>query len=101
MRQRIAIAIAYGDGIGPEIMEASIRTIQESGTALELEMIEIGEEVYMPGNSRASIPVPGNRYGALLMASGIHARARPISGRLPPPRRWCPSSWAASRIGRP
>jgi isocitrate dehydrogenase len=44
MSQKVPIAVAHGDGIGPEIMEASLHIIQESG-ALEIETIGIGEKV--------------------------------------------------------
>jgi isocitrate dehydrogenase len=44
------ITIAYGDGIGPEIMEATLHIIQSSGAQLEMERIEIGEKVYLAGN---------------------------------------------------
>ncbi len=47
----VPITVAYGDGIGPEIMEASLRIIQAAGASLEIENIEIGEKVYLSGNS--------------------------------------------------
>jgi isocitrate dehydrogenase len=56
MSQKTPVTVAYGDGIGPEIMEASLRIIQESGAALELETIEIGEKVYLRGNSAGIDP---------------------------------------------
>ena len=46
MSQKTPITVAHGDGIGPEIMEASLHIMQESGAALEIETIEIGEKVY-------------------------------------------------------
>lgn len=45
------IAIAQGDGIGPEIMEATLRILREAGAKIETELIEIGEKVYRSGNS--------------------------------------------------
>jgi isocitrate dehydrogenase len=45
------ITVAYGDGIGPEIMEATLRIIQAAGAQIEPEVIEIGEKVYLSGNS--------------------------------------------------
>ena len=45
----IPITVAYGDGIGPEIMEATLRIIQEAGAAIDIETIEIGEKVYLRG----------------------------------------------------
>src|SRR3712207_703585 len=44
------ITVAYGDGIGPEIMEATLHIIGEAGAQLEMEKIEIGERVYLAGN---------------------------------------------------
>jgi isocitrate dehydrogenase len=51
MSQNVPITVAYGDGIGPEIMQASLFVIKEAGAKIELEEIEIGEKVYMRGNS--------------------------------------------------
>lgn len=43
------ITVAYGDGIGPEIMEATIKIIMAAGAQIEPEVIEIGEKVYTQG----------------------------------------------------
>src|SRR3954462_10248330 len=51
MIQKIPITVAHGDGIGPEIMEASLHIIQEAGAALEIETIDVGEKVYLSGNT--------------------------------------------------
>lgn len=40
------ITIAYGDGIGPEIMESTLKVLDASGASLEYDEIEIGEKVY-------------------------------------------------------
>ena len=45
------IALAYGDGIGPEIMNATLSILSASGANIEAEIIEIGEKVYLSGNS--------------------------------------------------
>ncbi|GMN09202.1 NADP-dependent isocitrate dehydrogenase [Croceitalea sp. MTPC9] len=45
------IAIAQGDGIGPEIMKATLKVIKAAGANIETEPIEIGEQVYLSGNS--------------------------------------------------
>ena len=45
------ITVAYGDGIGPEIMEATLSILQEAGARLAPEVIEIGEPVFRRGNS--------------------------------------------------
>ncbi len=49
MRDLIPIAIAKGDGIGPEIMEATLFILKESGSPLEIQEVEIGEKVYLRG----------------------------------------------------
>lgn len=53
MSTNVPITVAYGDGIGPEIMEASLHILQEAGARVDLEVIEIGEQVCLPGNSNA------------------------------------------------
>ena len=45
------VAVAYGDGIGPEIMEATLRILEAAGANILPEKIEIGEQVYVSGNS--------------------------------------------------
>ena len=45
------ITVAYGDGIGPEIMEATLWLLEQAGAALDIERIEIGEKVYRAGIS--------------------------------------------------
>jgi isocitrate dehydrogenase len=44
------ITVAHGDGIGPEIMEATLHILKEAGAQLDIERIEIGEKVYLAGN---------------------------------------------------
>lgn len=45
------ITIAKGDGIGPEIMDATLKILKASGVELEYDEIEIGEKVYLSGNT--------------------------------------------------
>ncbi len=45
----VPITVAYGDGIGPDIMEATLRIITAGGADLTIETIEIGETVYARG----------------------------------------------------
>lgn len=45
------ITIAKGDGIGPEIMDATLDIIKAAGAALEIDEIEVGEKVYLAGNT--------------------------------------------------
>ncbi|MGM9507038.1 NADP-dependent isocitrate dehydrogenase [Larkinella sp. GY13] len=44
------ITVAKGDGIGPEIMDATLDIILAAGAQLELDEIEVGEQVYLAGN---------------------------------------------------
>ncbi|WP_299432424.1 NADP-dependent isocitrate dehydrogenase [uncultured Meiothermus sp.] len=45
------ITVAFGDGIGPEIMRAVLQILEAGGAALEPEIIEIGEGVYLRGHT--------------------------------------------------
>lgn len=47
----IRITVAKGDGIGPEIMDATIKIILAAGAAIQVEEIEVGEKVYLAGNT--------------------------------------------------
>lgn len=49
MSQNTPITVAYGDGIGPEIMAATLEILREAGARIETEVIEIGEKVYKRG----------------------------------------------------
>jgi isocitrate dehydrogenase len=50
------ITVAYGDGIGPEIMSASLKVLKAAGAKLKIEEIEIGERVYGAGNTAGIAP---------------------------------------------
>ena len=50
------ITVAYGDGIGPEIMDATLRIIQSAGAHIDIETIEVGEKVYLRGISAGIEP---------------------------------------------
>jgi isocitrate dehydrogenase len=56
MANKTPITVAYGDGIGPEIMEASLHIIESAGAQIEKEVIEIGEKVYARGLSAGIEP---------------------------------------------
>src|ERR687891_872584 len=45
------ITVAHGDGIGPEIMEATLHILKEAGAQLDIDVIEVGEKVYQRGVS--------------------------------------------------
>jgi isocitrate dehydrogenase len=48
---KIDIAVAKGDGIGPEIMDAVLNIFSSAGAQLEYHFVEMGKEVYEKGNS--------------------------------------------------
>lgn len=50
------ITVAHGDGIGPEIMAATLHILNEAGASLAIETIEIGEKVYLRGNTAGIEP---------------------------------------------
>ncbi len=56
IKEGIPITVAYGDGIGPEIMEATLRIIRAAGARLNIETIQIGESVYNKGISSGIEP---------------------------------------------
>jgi isocitrate dehydrogenase len=56
MSNRIPITVANGDGIGPEIMAATLRILEAADAPLEIETIDIGEKVYLAGNSSGIEP---------------------------------------------
>ncbi|KPM32826.1 3-isopropylmalate dehydrogenase [Croceitalea dokdonensis DOKDO 023] len=45
------ITIAKGDGIGPEIMDATLAVLEAAGAQLKTEEIQVGENVYLSGNT--------------------------------------------------
>ncbi|MCC2667240.1 MAG: NADP-dependent isocitrate dehydrogenase [Gammaproteobacteria bacterium] len=46
---KTSITVAHGDGIGPEIMEATLKILKAASAQLEIETIEIGKQVYERG----------------------------------------------------
>jgi isocitrate dehydrogenase len=56
MATKTPITVAHGDGIGPEIMNATLQILDAAGAALDIETIEIGEKVYLRGNSSGIEP---------------------------------------------
>ncbi|GAC1652627.1 MAG: NADP-dependent isocitrate dehydrogenase [Vulcanimicrobiaceae bacterium] len=55
-QKKTPITVAHGDGIGPEIMAATLRIINAAGAQIEEETIEIGESVYNRGISNGIEP---------------------------------------------
>ncbi len=45
----IPIAVAHGDGIGPEIMQAVLRILNKARAPLDIRTVEIGEKCYLRG----------------------------------------------------
>jgi isocitrate dehydrogenase len=56
MPDRTPITVALGDGIGPEIMAASLKILDAAGARIAPEVIEIGEQVYLAGHSSGIAP---------------------------------------------
>src|SRR5579864_7449413 len=106
MATKTPITVAYGDGIGPEIMSATLDIIQAGGARLEIDLIEIGEKVYLAGNPtgiapnaweslrrtrvflKAPITTPqGGGYKSLNVATrttlGLYANVRPCVSYYP------------------
>ncbi len=100
------ITIAKGDGIGPEIMDATLKIIKASGANVEFEEIEVGEKVYLAGNTsgisaeswesirknkiflKAPITTPqGGGYKSLNVTTrkmlGLYANVRPCKSYYP------------------
>ncbi len=48
--QKHPITVASGDGIGPEIMEATLHILKEAGAELAIEEVSIGEKLYLSGH---------------------------------------------------
>lgn len=96
----VPITVARGDGIGPEIMDATLTILKAAGARIEIEEIEVGEKVYLAGNNagidpsawdslrrtkvflKAPITTPqGGGYSSLNVATrktlGLYANVRP------------------------
>ena len=50
------ITVARGDGIGPEIMDVTLKVLKAAGARLNYEEIEIGEKRYLSGHSSGISP---------------------------------------------
>ena len=51
-----AIAVAHGDGIGPEIMDAALRVLEASGARYRAVPVRLGREEYLAGHSSGIAP---------------------------------------------
>ncbi|MBI5836668.1 MAG: NADP-dependent isocitrate dehydrogenase [Candidatus Eisenbacteria bacterium] len=54
--KKTPITVARGDGIGPEIMAATLQILDAAGANLEYEFIEVGEKVYLKGITQGIEP---------------------------------------------
>jgi len=52
----VPIVVAQGDGIGPEIMSATLQVLEAAGASLDIESIDVGESVYLSGHSSGIAP---------------------------------------------
>lgn len=52
----LEFALAYGDGIGPEIMTATLAVLEAAGVVMAPREIAIGEQLYLAGNSSGIAP---------------------------------------------
>lgn len=67
----VPVVVAKGDGIGPEIMEATLKILKSAGANLDIHEIEIGKSVYESGQSAGIHPESWDlirRVGVLLKA---------------------------------
>jgi isocitrate dehydrogenase len=56
MSQKHQIAVAYGDGIGPEIMTAVINILESAGVNAEFHPVLVGEKAYLAGHTNGIDP---------------------------------------------
>jgi isocitrate dehydrogenase len=50
------VSVAFGDGIGPEIMKASLKVLVAAGARIAIEPLEIGQKIYERGHSAGIEP---------------------------------------------
>lgn len=53
---KVPVSVAEGDGIGPEIMKATLHVLKGAGAEIEIHPIEIGEKMYLKGFSTGMDP---------------------------------------------
>src|SRR5262249_53357133 len=56
MANNTPITVAYGDGIGPEIMTATLDILRAAHARIDPEVVVVGEKVYLAGNSAGIAP---------------------------------------------
>src|SRR5262245_50859408 len=62
MTVKTPVTIAYGDGIGPEIMRATLAILTAANAPIQPEVIEIGEKMYLQGYTSG---IPDNAWQSL------------------------------------
>lgn len=115
--QLVKVAVANGDGIGPEIMQATLRILKAAKANIQPEFIELGESVYLSGNTsgidsqawksinankvifKAPITTPqGKGYKSLNVtlrkSLGLFANVRPVEAYTP----YVPSHFPAMNV---
>jgi isocitrate dehydrogenase len=50
------ITVAFGDGIGPEIMDSTLKILNASGINLKINTIEVGKKIYEKGFNSGLMP---------------------------------------------
>ena len=50
------ITVAYGDGIGPEIMDSTLEILKEAKADLKFNIIEVGQKIYEKGFASGLMP---------------------------------------------
>jgi len=60
--KKVPITVARGDGIGPEIMDASLEILETAGAQFEIEEVKLGKDVYLSGNSTGIEPNAWNSF---------------------------------------
>lgn len=56
MSEKQRVTVAHGDGIGPEIMDATLRIMEAAEVDVAYDTIEIGEKVYKAGHKSGISP---------------------------------------------
>ena len=56
MSKIVPITVAYGDGIGPEIMDAVLHILKKAEAKIQIEVIEIGEKLYQKNYTSGIAP---------------------------------------------
>jgi isocitrate dehydrogenase len=51
-----SITVAYGDGIGPEIMESTLEILREAKADIKINVIEVGKKIYEKGFTSGLMP---------------------------------------------